>query len=111
MVKTIERRIEMNVIEKAREDVKSIKNYWLKDFESLLPKNKKPDAKKYLLNYYLDFNQKLFYLDKELESARKSGNINRYSEIGERFSLLIESEIVNHDPTKKLIDWMVRKYE
>lgn len=101
----------MNVIEKAKRDVKEIKKYWLKDFESLLPKNKKTDAEKYLLDYYIDFNQKLFYFDKELEIARKSGNIDRYSEIGERFSLLIESEIVNHDPTKKLIDWMVRKYE
>ena len=111
MVETNERRIEMNVIEKAKKDVKLIKKYWLKDFKSLLPKNKKPDAEKYLLNYYIDFNQKLFYFDKELESARKSGDLNRYSEIGERFSVLIESEIVNHDPTKKLIDWMVKKYE
>ena len=60
---------------------------------------------------YIDFNQKLFCFDRELESARKSGDVNRYSEVGERFSLLIESEIVNHDPTKKLIDWMVGKYE
>lgn len=101
----------MSVIEKAKQDVKAIKKYWMKDFESLLPKNKKSDAEKYLLNYYIDFNQKLFYFDKELEFARKSGNIDRYSEIGERFSLLIESEIVNHDPTKKLIEWMVKKYE
>ena len=101
----------MSVIEKAKQDVKAIKKYWLKDFEGLLPKNKKPDAEKYLLNYYLDFNQKLFCLDKELEFARKAGDINRYSEVGERFCLLIESEIVNHDPTKKLIDWMVKKYE
>ena len=101
----------MNVIEKAKQDVKSIKKYWMKDFQNLLPKNKKPDAEKYLLNYYLDFNQKLFYFDKELESAKKSVDINRYSEIGERFCLLVESEITNHDPTKRLIDWMVKKYE
>ena len=101
----------MNVIEKAKQDVKSIKKYWLKDFEGLLPTSKKSEAGKYLLNYYIDFNQKLFYFDRELELARKSGDVNRYSEIGERFSVLVESEIVNHDPTKKLIDWVVKKYE
>lgn len=111
MVETNERRNEMKVIEKAKQDVKSIKKYWLKDFQSLLPKNKRVDAEKYLLDYYIDYNQKLFYFDRELEIARKAGDINRYTEVGERFSVLVESEIVNHDPTKKLIDWMVRKYE
>ena len=46
-----------------------------------------------------------------IEKAKRDVKVNRYTEIGERFSLLVESEITNHDPKKKLIEWVVKRYE